>query len=430
MSSRKTRVAGLFFLVLVSSSTARAQIPALPGAAAGGASSAAASGLAAAGTGAAAPAAASPTTLWSFLGLSGSNLQSCRAKICASPVGQMLNSTATGPLAAMTGGFIPALCPPAPSASQIAALQAQSPDSAAATAAKIQASEAGAKARVEAVEYLGTVDCTRWKEATTALVNSLRADTNECVRYAAARVLNSGCCCNKQTIEALKICVAGEDTDGKPPETSPRVKAAAFNALQNCLMRVPEVLPEEPKRTPIDRERGPNLEPIPQPLGRERSSMNDQAGSHIAASHVVPKPAAARFEEELQRKTYSQAVNEARHTLFEVARTSNPSPMLPPGKKSVIDLLNKARQDMNKKARASAPPPPGPVPGDPGVVPTSYTSASDLNPGGATTPSVGGSARGPSGPNTSGGVSSTDSSGSSRGLLGLLFNSRNRRTEQ
>ena len=116
----------------------------------------------------------------------------------------MLNSTATGPMAAMTGGFIPALCPVAPSASQIAALNAASARSAAATAAKIKASEADAKARVAAVEYLGTVDCTRWKEATTALVNALRADPNECVRYAAAQALNSGCCCNKQTMEALE----------------------------------------------------------------------------------------------------------------------------------------------------------------------------------------------------------------------------------
>ena len=41
-------------------------------------------------------------------------------------------------------------------------------------------------------------------------------------------VLNSGCCCNKETIEALNICVAGEDKDGNPPETSARVKGAAF----------------------------------------------------------------------------------------------------------------------------------------------------------------------------------------------------------
>jgi hypothetical protein len=345
----------------------------------GGASSAAASGLAGAAPGlaapAAAPAAASPTTLWSFLGLSGSNLHACRAKICASQFGQMVNNITTGPLAGVTGGFIPSLCPPAPTASQIAALNQQAPGGAQATAAKIQASEAEAKARAAAVEYLGTVDCTRWKEATTALKNALRADPNECVRYAAARALNSGCCCNKDTIAALKICVAGEDTDGNPPETSARVKAAAFNALQNCLMKVPEVLPEEPQIKPIPRERGtvPPLEPMPpQPPGRERTTMRAADGSHIAASHVIQNPAFARFEQELQRKTYAQTVNEARQALFEVAHSSQPS-TLPPGKKSVIDLLNKARQEMNNKARASAPPPPGPVPSDPGVAPSSYT---------------------------------------------------------
>jgi hypothetical protein len=424
MSSRKSRVAGLFALVLVSTSTARAQIPAIPGAA-GGASSAA-SGLAAAGPAAsAAPAAASPTTLWSFLGLSSSNLQACRAKLCASQVGQMLNSTATGPLAAMTGGFIPALCPPAPNASQIAALNAKAPGGAQATAAKIQASEADAKARVAAVEYLGTVDCTRWKEATTALKSALRADPNECVRYAAARALNSGCCCNKDTMDALKVCVSGDTSDGNPPETSPRVKAAAFNALQNCLMRVPEVLPEEPLPKPIPRERGPNLEPVPgQPIERERTSMNASAGSHVAASHVVPRPAPTRFEEELQRKTYAQTVNEARQTLIEVARNPNQSPTLPPGKKSVIDLLRKARHDMDSKARASAPPPPGPVPSDPGVVPTSYSPGAQINQGQAVILQASASTRVPSGPAPSGDVSSTDSAQSSRGLIGLLFNSR------
>ena len=78
--------------------------------------------------------------------------------------------------------------------------------------------------------------------------------------------------------------------------------------------------------------------------------MNAPAGSHVATSHMVSKPAHARFERELQRKTYSQTVNEARQTLFEVARSANHSPTLPPGKKSVIDLLRKARQDMDSKA--------------------------------------------------------------------------------
>src|SRR5437016_1696634 len=83
---------------------------------------------------------------------------------------------------------------------------------AAAAAAKIKADEAAAKARVAAVEYLGTVDCHYWPDATDALIMALRADRNECVRFAAASVLNSGCCCNKKTIEALNITVAGTET--------------------------------------------------------------------------------------------------------------------------------------------------------------------------------------------------------------------------
>jgi hypothetical protein len=301
-------------------------------------------------------------------------VQACKAKFCASQLGLMLNNMITGPIGALSGGFIPPCCPVAPTAAQIAALEAIAPGGAVATAAKIKASEADAKARVAAVEYLGTVDCTRWKEATKALVNALRADPNECVRYAAARVLNSGCCCNKETIAALKVCVAGEDTDGNPPENSPRVKAAAFNALQNCLMRVPEVLPAE---GPIERERGTTvpIEPLPArpPVGRERSSMNAGDSSHIATSHIIQRPAPPRFEEQLRRKTYTQTVNEARQTLFEVARSGKQPSTLPPGKRSVFDLLMKARQDVNNRARASAGPPPasGPASSDPGAIPSS-----------------------------------------------------------
>jgi hypothetical protein len=145
--------------------------------------------------------------------------------------------------------------------------------------------------------------------------------------------------------------------------------------------------------------------------------MKASDGAHLAASHVIQTTARARFEQELQRKTYAQTVNEAQQALFEVARSSQPS-TLPPGKKSVIDLLNKARQDINNKARATAPPPPGRLPNDPGVVPSSYTPGAELNQGpAATSPSAGDS-------------SSDDSTRSSRGLLGLLFSSRSRRADQ
>ena len=201
----------------------------------------------------------------------------------------MANSMVTGPLGAVTGGFLPALCPP-PTAAQAAALANQPGAGAQAAAAKIQADEAGAKARVAAVEYLGTVDCSRWPEASDALVKALLEDHNECVRFAAAKALNSGCCCNKDTIEALRICVSGETKKGNAPETSPRVKAAAFAALQNCLMRVPEDLPVEKIESPDFNVKPPDpagtqTPGVPAPPRPERSSMKAADGTHIATAY-------------------------------------------------------------------------------------------------------------------------------------------------
>ncbi len=247
--------------------------------------------------------AAQPTTLWSFLGLSSSNLQACKAKFCASPLGTMANSMVTGPLGAVTGGFLPTLCPP-PTAAQAAALANQPGAGAQAAAAKIQADEAGAKARVAAVEYLGTVDCSRWPEASDALVKALLEDHNECVRFAAAKALNSGCCCNKDTIEALRICVSGETKKkGNAPETSPRVKAAAFAALQNCLMKVPEDLPPEKPPTP-ERSQTPGVPPPPRPEG-SRSSMNAADGTHIATAYTSESSGRLRADRSASHKRRS-----------------------------------------------------------------------------------------------------------------------------
>jgi hypothetical protein len=288
----------------------------------------------------------------------------------------MANNLVTGPVGAVSGGFIPPLCPVAPTPAQVAALQAANPGGAAATAAKIKASEADAKARVAAVEYLGTVDCSRWKEATLALIDALRKDPNECVRYAAARALGSGCCCNKDTIAALRASVAGEESEGSPAETSVRVKAAAFNALQNCLAKVPDVLPvEEPKVEPIPREPGaaPREAPLPgvQPLQRERSTMSHGDGTHIATSLRGAATAVPTFEDRPRRRTFAETVNEARQTMFEVSRTAKAPNTLPPGKRSVLNAFIKARRDISNKA-ASAPSGPSPAASNPEGVPTPY----------------------------------------------------------
>src|SRR5438067_12277130 len=59
---------------------------------------------------AAAPAAGGGRTLWIFLGISKENCAACRAKLCQSQLGMLLNN-ATGPLGAFTGGIIPPICP-------------------------------------------------------------------------------------------------------------------------------------------------------------------------------------------------------------------------------------------------------------------------------------------------------------------------------
>jgi hypothetical protein len=123
-------------------------------------------------------------------------------------------------------------------------------------ASAVAADEASAKERVAAVEYLATVDCHYWPDVEEAIIASLRTDRNECVRYAAAKALISGCCCGKKTIEALTIVVNRTDKDGNPSENSDRVVAAACMALQRCLAvycketplvpeELPEALPEE-----------------------------------------------------------------------------------------------------------------------------------------------------------------------------------------
>ncbi len=385
MISRKEWVAGLVGLALTSPMVQAQVPPGLTGGTGvtppfgGPASSALGAG---AGMGAV-PAAAAPKSIFSFLGITQANCQACKAKLCASQFGQMLNGLATGPVAGFTGGFIPPLCPPAPSADALAALEQRGgPLGAEAVAAKIKQSEADAKARVAAVEYLGTADCARWPEAKKALISALREDPNECVRFAAARVLNSGCCCSKEIIERLEICIAGTDTDNAPAETSPRVKAAAFTALQNCLVRVPITLPAEvpPPVPPIRREPGGPPEALPeQPLLREPSTMHSLEDAHMVAAHLEPAHQPSTFEERMSQKTFAQTVEEARNTLSEVSRNAQPPNTLPPGKRSVYHILLKTRQDLSAKTKQSATVPANPS--DPGVEPSSYTPSVPPNPG-------------------------------------------------
>ncbi len=177
-------------------------------------------------------------------------LAGCKQKICASPLGSLINN-GLAPYSTLSGGLIPQFCPTTPSDADIAALAAQGgPTGAGTVAAKVKQDEAEAKARRAAVRYLSTVDCHYWPDAEAALISALRDDRNECVRYEAALALLNGCCCNAKTIEALNIVVSGSEKDGKPSETSERVRCVALEALQKCLFKFtpdPVLPPEAPE---------------------------------------------------------------------------------------------------------------------------------------------------------------------------------------
>jgi hypothetical protein len=259
----------------------------------------------------------------------------------------MLNS-GLAPISALAGGFIPQICPPQSTNPAALAGLPGGPNGAAATAAKIKADEASAAARVAAVEYLATVDCARWPDARDALIAALRGDKNECVRYAAAKALGTGCCCNPKVIEALKASVNGE-ADKDPAELSPRVRGAAFAALQNCLARVPaEVKPEPIKVEP----EGPKVR-----TEGPAASHGAADPTHIAAGHTVaiPEP---RLEPE---KSAAQIIEEARQTLINTAQNPPRGQMLPTGKRSIFHALAKARLE-NSVPADQIPPKPPPIP--------------------------------------------------------------------
>lgn len=171
----------------------------------------------------------------------------CKKRWCECGLVQFLG-VMIKPMTFATGGLIKPCCP-GPDDVKPGDL-AKPADSADGAAARIKEDEAGAKERRANVRYLGTVDCTRYPEAEQALINALRTDRNECVRWEAAIVLGHGCCCTRKTIEALKLTAAGSDKDGNPKETSGRVRAAAEASLYAC-QSVADIPPEPPEKNPL-----------------------------------------------------------------------------------------------------------------------------------------------------------------------------------
>jgi hypothetical protein len=199
------------------------------------------------------------------------------------------------PVGAISGGLIPSCCPQVLNDDALRKA-AMNPDAAksdaGAAAATIAKDEAEAKERRAAVRYLGTVDCHYWGDvAEPALIKSLRADRNECVRWEAAMALGNGCCCTKKTIAALTISVYGVDkdgltvagsfSDGSPVETSDRVKGAALAALQHCLSCYTETATpgaEKPDRPP---------EKPDKPVAQAPGTFNTTAHTKPVQAHTM-----------------------------------------------------------------------------------------------------------------------------------------------
>jgi hypothetical protein len=194
------------------------------------------------GAAAVAPAAPAGPNLFTMLLPPPEMRERCRQKLCKCEIVKLLRA-GLAPASAATGGLIPVgNCCPAITKEALA-LPA---DSSQGAAARIKKDVEEAGARREAVRYLGTVDCRYWPEAEEALINALRADRIECVRYEAALQLQRGCCCTKKIAKALTITIEGTDKDGFPAERSCRVQDAAALALSMCVFEDP-VAPEPTK---------------------------------------------------------------------------------------------------------------------------------------------------------------------------------------
>jgi hypothetical protein len=338
----------LGLLLLAAATDARAQfgVPSIPGGAGGlsGLSGAAGglSGLSGAASPIAAPIggvpaaattavpASSGNTLWSFLGITPQNCAACKAKLCGSQFGQLLNS-GMGPIGALSGGLLPPICPTTPSAADLAAAMAAG--GAQGTAAQIKAAMAEAKAKIAAIEYLATVDCGIWPEAETSLIDSLRSERVECVRFAAARALGTGCCCTEKTAAALTNVLEGSTADGGIFERSERVKAASYMALCRC---VNKYIPKPPKRRP----EVPNVPQRPESPARPTNHVHPELRTSLAATDEHLR--LVEYYRHIEHLPTEEILNRARAAIARSVNAPWGDQILPTGSRSLYHAVAKA----------------------------------------------------------------------------------------
>ena len=148
------------------------------------------------------------------------------------------------------------------------------------TAAQIKAVEDLKAQKIKAVKYVATVGCGCYPGVNDALLAALDDCTEE-VRYEAAVALcqvagnpNNVCgkgCCNAAIMNKLHEMAYGQDEQCCNKEASPRVRAAAANALDACRRKHPpgaapaketgKELPQDPTEAPKKELPGPADQP-------------------------------------------------------------------------------------------------------------------------------------------------------------------------
>ncbi len=305
--------------------------------------------------------AAAPAAPTGFIGKCTSCVSSiggCFKGCCNTPLGKLING-AFQPLEMATGGVIPAPCPgpndPSKHGAGAGGSSAGGPPGPQQAAQAIKKDQAQAKARAEAVKYLATVPCHYYPEAEAALIQALRTDRSECVRWEAAHALAQGCCCTKKTIEALKIVASGSQKDGNPSEKSFRVKVEALNALEHCLVMCGDAaMPQRPEvPSPM-----PQPETIPTPLPQpKRPEMPVSQGN---ATDPTPAVQQVNYYEEMEKQSDATVLAEARR-LVASSRRSTKRVTAPRRGNSLMELWR--RSDRSEEvAAAGAEEAAGPVP--------------------------------------------------------------------
>ena len=221
---------------------------------------------------AAVPPTASPSTLWQFLGIP-QGIHKIRDATS--------NKRGNNPQKERK--------PPLKRIADPANLESQNP--AIKAAAKVKSEEDLAPQKVKAIKYLATIGCGCYPGVREALLAALDDCTEE-VRYQAAvafcQAAGTPCqhcdrsgCCNAAVMTKLEELAHGQDDNGCCKETSPRVRAAAENALNACRQRIPPSA--EPATQPAPKKELPT-EPTPAPLPSPPEKPVPGMGERTSAS--------------------------------------------------------------------------------------------------------------------------------------------------